>query len=216
MGKPGDSNNRMLLRERSLQVYYRGKGRAFALEYVQQLALEHRKLWLPLIGGGILASLCLLALLKTYNIPYRLLAGAAIGLLSCWWGYRGSMALVVYEQRHHTDFLIPAPAQSLQVFVAFANRLIRQYPQPLGEYCVALSMQEWEQLQKTGFVVLQEPRLCVPQQEAVVVSPGEGAYWALFDPFLLGERLQWSLEGSQLVARLQGEVASAELRPLVG
>lgn len=211
LGKEGDNANRLLLTPQALQVYYRAKGRAFSLEYIQYLALEHRKLWLPLIGGGILASLCFLALLHTFNMPYRLLAGGALGLLGVWWGYRGSMALVVHEQRHHTDFLIRHPAAALPVFIAFANRLIRRYPEPLGNYCIALSAAEWQQLQQARTIEIEVPRLCIPQQVAQHQRPGEGWHWAAFDPFVLGPHLQWSLQGQELLAHLKGPLQLHEL-----
>lgn len=209
--KQGDSANRLLLTPQALQVYYRARGRAFSLEYIQHLALEHRKLWLPLIGGGILASLCFLALLHTFNMPYRLLAGGALGLLGVWWGYRGSMALVVYEQRHHTDFLIGHPAEGLPVFIAFANRLIKRYPQGLGNYCIVLTAAEWKQLQQARTLVLDMPRLSIPQQVAQHQDPGADAQWVAFDPFVLGPRLQWSLQGQELLAHLKGPLHLHEL-----
>lgn len=195
-------------------MYYRGKSRAFSLAYVERLSLEHRKLWLPLIGGGILASLCLLALFHTFNMPYRLLSGVAVGLFGLWWGYRGNTALVVYEQRHHTDYLLRKPFQALPVFIAFSNLIIRRYPQPLGQYSVALSAQEWEQLQKQGFIELKEPRACFPQEIAQWQQAGAGYYWGMFDPFLMGERLQWSLQGKELTAHLQGRLEAQQLQLL--
>lgn len=206
LGEKSDGNNRILLTERSLQVYYRGKSRAFGLEYVQRLNIEHRKLWLPLLGGGILASLCLLALLQTFTIPYRLMAGIAVGLFGFWWGYRGSLALVVYEQRHHTDFLLPKLTEPLSVFVAFANRLIRQYPRPLGNYCMQLSGQEWALLQQQGFLLLAQPRNCEPEEEVHQKGLPPDVRWVCFDPFTMGEQLQWRLEGGSLKTYLQGRL----------
>lgn len=209
-------SKRLLLTAQSLQVYYRGKGRAFSLEYLERLSLEHRKLWLPLIGGGILASLCLLALLHTFNMPYRLLAGAVIGAFGIWWGYRGSTALVVYEQRHHTDFLLRQPAGSLPLFIAFANRIIRRYPQPLGEFCIRLSSQEWQQLSESGTLHLDKARRCEPPEIAVRQNPGtEEGHWFAFDPYSMGPRLQWSLNGQELVAHLQGSLSMQEVRLLL-
>ncbi len=209
--RQGDANNQVMLSENALQIKHRGKNRAFSLQYVQRLALEHRKLWLPLIGGAIVASLCLLALLHTFTMPYRLLTGAAIGLLGVWWGYRGSMALVVYEQRHHSDFLITRVEESLPVFIAFANRIIRRYPQPLEHYCVALSLQEWQQLNMHGYLTLNKPRLCVQQEMALHLNPGSEAAWAVFDPLLLANRLQWSLQGHELVVHIKGSLRVQEV-----
>lgn len=211
LSRQGDRNNQVLLSERTLQIHHRGKSRAFSLEYIQRIALEHRKLWLPLIGGGIVASLCLLALLHTFTMPYRLLTGAAIGIFAMWWGYRGNMALVVYEQRHHTDFLIPKVEQSLPVFIAFANRFIRRYPLPLQDYCVSLSLPEWQQIQQEGVVVLQQPRQCVAVEEALSQSPGPDHVWAVFEPLRIGARLQWTLQEQVLVAHFQGVLRRDEL-----
>ncbi len=209
--RQGDAENQAMLSENSLQIKHRGKSRAFSLQYVQRLALEHRKLWLPLIGGGIVASLCLLALLHTFTMPYRLLTGAAIGLLGVWWGYRGSMALVVYEQRHHSDFLIARTEASLPVFIAFANRYIRRYPQPLEQYCVRLSLEEWQQLNLQGSLALNKPRLCVQQEAALRQDPGPDAIWAVFSPLQLANRLQWSLQGQELVVHVKGSLHVQEL-----
>ncbi|AHM59988.1 hypothetical protein D770_08625 [Flammeovirgaceae bacterium 311] len=212
--REGDAANQALLSEHALQIKHRGKSRAFSLQYVERLSLEHRKLWLPLIGGAIVASLCLLALLHTFTMPYRLLSGAAIGLLGVWWGYRGSMALVVYEQRNHTDFLLSRVAQPVPVFLAFANRLIRRYPQPLGNYCISLSIQEWQQINLRGNITLAEPRLCLQQEVALYQNAGSSALWVAFDPLRLGNRLQWSLEGQELQGRLSGTIRVQEVSPL--
>ncbi len=211
LSKQGDRGNSLLLSDQSLQVYYHNKGRAFGLEYVQYLALEHRKLWLPLIGGGILASLCFLALLKTFSMPYQLLTGAAVGLLGVWWGYMGTMALVVYEQRHHTDFLVRYPSDTLPVFIAFANRVIRRYPEPLGAYCVALAPDEWQQLQKNSKLELVSPRQCLPQDIAQRQNAGTGLQWAAFNPLLLGPRLHWSLNNQELATHLKGTIYAHEI-----
>jgi hypothetical protein len=199
------------LTDGALHITYRGRHRAFSLAYVQQLALEHRKLWLPLIGGGILASLCLLALLQTFSMPFRLLSGVMAGFLLMWWGFRGSGALVVYEQRNRTDFLLPAENKSLPLFVAFTNRLIRRYPAPLGHYSFLASEQEVQELQRKGALVLEEARLCHPRDSLGGITPTGSGYWLVFDPLRLGSRLHWSLRGQELQAHVQGRLAKQEI-----
>lgn len=209
--KQGDERNVLSLTENALHITYKGKHRAFSLAYLQEVALEHRKLWLPLIGGGILSSLCLLALLHTFSIPFRLLGGAAAGLLMMWWGYRGSMALVVYESRHHTDFLLNSAHQPLELFIAFANRLIRRYPQPMGNYCLELSFQEWQELQEQGQLQLEEARICIPEELSWRQPTGSDKYWLCFDPLRMGNRLQWSMRGKELEAYIQGPLRRNEV-----
>lgn len=211
MAKEGDRRNVLQLTENALHITYRGKNRAFSLAYVQQLSLEHRKLWLPLIAGGIMSSLSLLALLHTFTMPFRLLAIALAGLVLMWWGYRGSMALVVYEQRHHNDFLLASPGPSLQLFIAFANRLIRRYPQPMGNYSLHVSVAEWQQLQQRGVLELEEPRFCMPEEWAQRQPADPEGVWLSFDPLRMGDRLQWSLQGKELVATLGGTLKRSEL-----
>ncbi len=209
--KEGDSQNRALLTEQSLHLYFRGKGRAFSLEYLQRLALEHRKLWFPLIGGGILASLCLLTLLHTFTIPYRLLAGATLGVLGMWWGYRGSMALVVYEANHHTDFLLREVAQNLPIFLAFSNRIIRRYPHSLGTYSIQISEEQWQQLQQHGSLVLPAAIPAIPLEYAMMKLPQGDSRWVAFDPFRLGSRLQWSMREQELVSLVSGTIYAYEV-----
>jgi hypothetical protein len=221
LNRQGDARNLLQLTDGALHITYRGRHRAFSLAYVQQLALEHRKLWLPLIGGGILASLCLLALLQTFSMPLRLLSGVMAGFLLMWWGLRGSGALVVYEQRNRTDFLLPVENKSLPLFVAFTNRLIRRYPAPLGHYCFLASEQEVQQLQGRGALQLEEPRLCQPRDSLRALPPigvtpsGEApqgrGYWLVLDPLRLGSRLHWSLRGQELQAHVQGRLVKQEI-----
>lgn len=211
LSEPGNTQNRALLTEQALQVYYRGKGRAFSLAYVERLALEHRKLWLPLIGGGILACLCLLALMQTFNMPYRLLTGATIGAVGVWWGIRGSMALVVYEQRHHNDFLLSYVNKSLPTFIAFANRVIRRYPTPLGNYWLAVSLQEWAQLQQEGTLTLTAPKTCEPEEQASRKHLGPQELWLAIDPLEVGPRLRWTLREQVLTAALHDRLEIKEV-----
>ncbi|EMR01584.1 hypothetical protein [Cesiribacter andamanensis] len=215
LSREGDHRNVLQLTEGALHIVYRGRNRAFSLAYIQQLALEHRKLWLPLIGGGILASLCLLALFQTFSMPFRLLSGVMAGLLLIWWGYRGSMALVVYEQRHHTDFLLPAQNKGLALFVAFANRLIRRYPEPLEQYCLPLSAVEWQQLQQEGVLELVQARDCQPRERLRYLPAAGLEYWLAFDPLRMGGRLRWSLQGQELLAQLQGRIARQEVEEFI-
>lgn len=208
---PANEKNRILLTDQSLQLHYRARSRAFSLAYIERIALEHRKLWLPLLGGGILTCFCLLALMHTFNMPYRLMGGAALGAFGMWWGIRGSMALVVYEQRqHHTDFLISHVSKSLPTFIAFANKLIRHYPQSLGEYCVTLSLEEWGRLQQMGSLTLTTPRRCMPAAMAYRQGLRADEFLLSFDPFQMGQRLQWMLEDHELTATLQGTVNATE------
>jgi hypothetical protein len=121
-----------------LQIKAGSRNQAWAWQDVQRLSLQTRKLWLPLIGGTILATLCLIALFTTYKYPWWLMTGSVVGSLLAYYGWQPRPTLVVQENKHHTDFLLSKPAGSLPIYIALANRLAIRYPQDMGRLFLPL------------------------------------------------------------------------------
>lgn len=157
--KAGNERHKIWLSRQHLQLLYHGRHRVFELGQVSHLAFNQRKLMLPLVGGGIAATLSLVAIFKTYASPWLMLSLLVAGVLIAYLGYQGSWVLTVHEHKYHQDFFLKGITPNLRAFVNYANTFTGL--QPPGLLYLPLSQSEWEQASQNPFYVLHEnKRLC--------------------------------------------------------
>lgn len=192
--KAGNEAHKIWLTRQHIQLLYHGRHRVFELVQVSRLAFNQRKLMLPLVGGGIAATLSLVAIFKTYASPWLMLSLLVAGVLIAYLGYQGSWVLTVHENKHHQDFFLKDISPNLRAFVNYANTFTgRQAP---GMLYLPLSRQEWEQYSHSPAFMLQDTKkLCfrheiggVPPHLSVIVPVNS------LDENI---RLQWSADDQQ-------------------
>jgi len=97
----------------------------FGRSEILGLKIRHRILWLPLVLGGIITPLALVALIKTFASFWLLFATVLVGLFLMYYGYTGTDAFSVTTRLKDHDFFISAITPHLRAFVTFANRQLQ-------------------------------------------------------------------------------------------
>lgn len=112
---------------------------------------------LPLVLGGIAASLSLVAIFKTQYNPWLMLSLMLAGCLAAYRGFQGSWVLTIEEDKTHTDYFLSSVTPNLQAFTAYANTFTGRR-QPKGILYLPLSPNEWSVAQTQPFLEIKSPR----------------------------------------------------------
>lgn len=171
----GNEQHKIWLSREHLHLLYHGRYQVFELQGIHSIAFNRRKLMLPLVAGGIAATLSLVAIFKTYANPWLMLSLLVAGILAAYLGYQGSWVLTIQENKNHQDFFLKTITPNLRAFVNYANTFTGH--QPPGMLYLPLSLQEWEQASRSeSFVLHEKKRLCfqheignIPPHLSVVV-----------------------------------------------
>jgi len=123
IGKDGDEKNQCFLSKESLFVQYRGRIERFSLDNIVDIQFKHKLILFPLITGGIIAPLCLLAILNDLGNPWALLSGMVAGLLMTYYGYEGTPSLSVTSKVKEYDFFIRKPTPNLKAFIKYVRQI---------------------------------------------------------------------------------------------
>ena len=184
----GNEQDKLLLGPEHLQVRYRGKIRGFALDHLRRLSFNHRKLMLPLVLGGITASLSLVAIFKTQYNPWLMLSLMLAGCLAAYRGYQGSWVLSIEEDKNYTDFYLQSISANLRAFVAYANTFTGR--QPKGVLYLPLSSHEWSAAQEEEVLEIKNPQRLYYAQEISLI-PSDRPLIVPVNSLLQTVRLNW-------------------------
>ncbi len=152
--RAGDERNKCILTSGHLIIIKKGKRYAFELEAIEVIIFSQRKMLLPLVAGGVVASLTILAIFNNiFNGWYTviLLFAALFALYAGWLGYA---ALTVKDAVHYQDFRLNYISKNLEQFVNFANRVIKKKDkaEALQLFHVA-RRSAWKEALQTGWYV---------------------------------------------------------------
>lgn len=165
----GNEQHKIWLSREHLQLYYKGKHRVFELRQIRSLAFNHRKLMLPLVTGGITATLSLVAIFKVYYNPWLMLSLLIGGLLTAYLGYQGSWVLTVDETKYQHDFFLKTISPNLRAFLNYANTFTDNL-RP-GLLYLPLSQQKWEEEKHSEKLLLQTKQRLFFHQEISNIDP---------------------------------------------
>lgn len=98
----------------------------FSSDTIRGIRIRHRILWLPLVLGGIITPLALVALVKTFGAFWFLMLTVLAGLFLLYYGYSGSDAVTVTTNVQEYDFFINQVSPHLKAFVAFSQSQLRR------------------------------------------------------------------------------------------
>lgn len=159
----GNEQNKLWLSPEHLQLWHRGRLRVFPLEQLRRLEFNHRKLMLPLVLGGIAASLSLVAIFKTHYNPILMLCLMVAGCLAAYRGYQGSRVLTIEEDKTYTDYYLSSISPNLRAFVTYVNTFTGR--QPKGLLYLALTPEEWATALERGYLDIRTPQRLHYRQE---------------------------------------------------
>ncbi len=199
----GDERNRCWLTQEYFFVQQRGKLRRFDLERVQYLAVEQRRWWFPVVAGGILAPLSLLAILLNLYNPWWLISLLVGSMLLWYWGASKHEVLSVHQPHHRQDIALTMVTPNLRAFVNFVNRFLRQGLLPLY---VKAEPEAWQEARQSGSY---RPKI-LKEKGFIPVYTAEKAKtegrWLFIDPLKVASPIRYENEGDQLVPRIYGSI----------
>lgn len=217
LNQADDDRNCCWLTSHHLYVRLKGKARRFDLDRVTQLTIESRRWWFPVVAGGILAPLSLLAILLNLYNPWWLISLLVGSMLLWYWGASQHTVLAVHQPHHRQDVALPVVPPGLRDFVQFTNRFLRQGIPPL--YLLADSYY-WQEAQRTGIYAppsLREqgfiPAYSKKQQE---LSQSNTQLWLALDPSKISAPIRYVAAEDQLVPRIYGSISTVALNSAEG
>lgn len=124
--KDKDEGNKCLLTDQHLIVLLRNNEYVFPLNQIIGIQLENRYSMFPLILGGIVLPLSLVAIFKYLYDPWVLIYLLIIGGLSFYMGYIGHPVISVVSRGSIYDTLpLKYISESLRSFLSFTNEAIK-------------------------------------------------------------------------------------------
>ncbi|QSE96977.1 hypothetical protein [Fulvivirga lutea] len=124
LGEEGDENNSCFISNESLTVIKNSKKNTFPLEWVKQVYFKEKIFLIPIVFGGISASLSALALFQYYFNPWLMLSILFASTLVVYYGIQGGTALVVVTPIKEYDFFLKQVSDNLKAFVAYITATI--------------------------------------------------------------------------------------------
>ncbi len=205
-----DEQNRLWLTEEYLYVKAKGNLRRFDLERIQRLGVEHRRWWFPVVAGGILAPLSLVAILLNLYNPWWLISLLVGAMLLWYWGATRHAVLAIHQHHHRQDIPLSVVTQNVQAFIRFTNRYLRQ---GLRSLYIQAEPDAWQMAQQKGYYapdVLQKKGFVSAYTELPKVAV-DNELWLAVDPSDLAQPIQYQTEGNKLVPRIYGSIPLAAI-----
>nr|WKN38751.1 DUF952 domain-containing protein [Tunicatimonas sp. TK19036] len=202
-----DERNRSWLTNQHFYVKSKGKLKRFDLERIQRLAIEQRRWWFPVVAGGILAPLSLLAILLNLYNPWWLISLLVGSMLLWYWGASQHMVLAIHQHHHRQDISLPAATPNLEAFVQFTNRFLRRSSQHLY---IQVEPEAWQRALQTGVyrpMTLQQNGF-IPAYSSLHTKNeiSSTQQWVMIDPLHLTSPIRYETEGGQLHPRIYGPI----------
>lgn len=152
IAKANDDHNKCALTQEHLYVTCKGKHHAFELDQITKISFKQKKLLFPLVLGGIVGSLFLIAGFNfLVNIWMALIIGLA-GMLLFYYGWVGSQTLTIHTKIKEYDIFIDQVTTPLQAFVAMVNENFILGKHKTITYYLPLSKEDWLISSKQGYV----------------------------------------------------------------
>jgi len=147
--KQGDERNKCTLTETVLIVTNKGIEDTYLLKNLNHAEFHEKKLLLPLIAGGIIASLGLTAYLSGYFNPWLTMSVSIAGIYLFYFGWSGTWTLSLDTSLGNKDYYLKGVSLNLKAFVSYLNYLLLEEPEGFNEYtkfyylCKSV---EWQQV----------------------------------------------------------------------
>ena len=126
-GKKGDEKNMLILDKEKLSLVKNGKRDDYDISDMQQASKGHKRLLLPLILGGVVSPLSIIAIYDNSFSPFILLAVLFIGLLLLYIGQTGSDVLIFHHSRGKEEYVfLRSIPDNVDKFLFFLNMFLSQ------------------------------------------------------------------------------------------
>ncbi len=129
-----DARNQCILTRNKLLITRRGRDHNFLVETVDTVSTGRRKLLLPIITGGILTPLALLAIFNNYLSTNLTLPTFFAGLFLLYYGFSGAATIIITTNGNEKYVFINAISENLLKFITFSNALIKGFNENGGDF----------------------------------------------------------------------------------
>ena len=119
--KLNDNKNRILLTSDDLIIIRKSKAHFYKLGDIKSLAFHERRLLLPLVAGGILTPLGIVAMFGNYFNPYLVVLLILTGIYLLYEGLNDRWSLTVHGFSNEENFPLFFVSDNLRAFVDFVN-----------------------------------------------------------------------------------------------
>jgi len=129
-----DARNQCVLTRDKLLIRRKGRDHNFPVEKVDSVSTGRRKLLLPIITGGILTPLALLAIFNNYLSTNLTLPTFFAGLFLLYYGFSGAASIIITTNGNEKYVFLHAISENLQKFITFSNALIKGFNESGGDF----------------------------------------------------------------------------------
>ena len=154
--KAGDERNKCFFNETELFVITHGREFRIYLELINNITYKNKSLLLPIVAGGLVTSLGLLAWFQNiYFTPYLLFAILG-GILLFYFGINGLPALVIQSGNNESHFLLWKRTVNLDVFISYISHYINSTEKSPNEktFLIPLNTEQVYNLKELGKIKL--------------------------------------------------------------
>ena len=150
--KDKDEQNKCSLSNEYLYITRKGKSYSFELDQVSSLVFKQKRLLFPLIVGGIVGSLFLIAGFNfLINIWVAMIVGLA-GMLVFYYGWVGSKTLTITAKIKEYDIFINGATPPLEGFVAMVNDHFILGKSKNITYYLSIAEELWQDCLHKGYI----------------------------------------------------------------
>ncbi|MGK7389705.1 MAG: hypothetical protein ACNS60_05115 [Candidatus Cyclobacteriaceae bacterium M2_1C_046] len=150
-----DQHNYLFLTDKNFVVRINNRQFIYDINSLRSISWSTKKLLFPIVAGGIMTSLSVLAYMNGFLHPLLLLFFFITGILSFYYGFAGMPALVLHFNKNQEHYLIKNTTLYLERFTDFVNKYLQQ--RRLPEYFLRVSAEKWKNAKETGFIRVSEP-----------------------------------------------------------
>jgi uncharacterized protein (DUF952 family) len=124
--KDKEEKNKCLLTDQHLVILLKNTENSFPLNQIVNIQLENRYSMFPLIAGGIVLPLSLVAIFNNLYDPWILIYLMIIGGLSFYMGWLGHPVISIISKGSINDTLhLKNISESLRTFINFTNEVVK-------------------------------------------------------------------------------------------
>jgi hypothetical protein len=124
----GNDDNSCKLTDRRLIIRRRNKLYEYPIQGIRSLGINHRKLLIPIVFGGVFTPLIAVGFFEGFFHPVIAVILIISGVFTFYLGWTGQQVLTVNESQGHSDFPVENPGENMAAFIEFTNQFIENEP----------------------------------------------------------------------------------------
>lgn len=152
---PASPKKICLLSAQKLIVKEGSRLSSFELAEIKDILIKKKLLLLPLIAGGILTPLSLIAIFNELLNLWAMLMTFMAGALLMYYGWEGRFSFSVVTRVKEYDFFISGPNKNIRAFREF---VLQRILNPEVVYYLKLTAEEWNSAKDQGYLKFDTPK----------------------------------------------------------